>query len=134
MPNPYFVVLELIAYTLFAACLWHAWQRGPHVAWQMLAGVMFGVMLELATIQQLHAYHYGRFLVMVADAPLAVGVAWVFLAAMVAATAVKMSLIKGWVGLELPEHAAAPISIRPASTASSARFINQTPYSYNSTN
>ncbi len=52
MPNPYFVILELIAYTLFAACLWHAWQ----------------------------------------------------------------------------------LSIRPASTASSARFINQTPYSYNSTN
>jgi len=76
LPNLYFVILELIAYALFAACLTHAWRRGPHVAWQMVAGVIFGVTLELATVQQLHAYHYGRFLVMVADVPLAVGVAW----------------------------------------------------------
>ena len=76
MPNPYFVVMEAITYTLFAGCLAHAWRRGPHVAWQLLAGVTFGVLLELATIQQLHAYHYGRFLIMLGDVPLAVGVAW----------------------------------------------------------
>ena len=76
MPNPYFVILELITYTLFAACLWHAWRRGPHVAWQLLAGAIFGVILEVATIQQLHIYHYGRFMIMAGDVPLAVGVAW----------------------------------------------------------
>ncbi len=52
MPNSYFLVLELVTCALFAACLWHAWRRGPHAAWQMLAGVMFGVMLELAPAQQ----------------------------------------------------------------------------------
>ena len=76
MPSLYLVVFELILYALFAACAWHAWRRGPHVAWQLLAGVIFGVLLELATIRQLRAYSYGRFLIMVADVPLAVGVAW----------------------------------------------------------
>jgi hypothetical protein len=38
--------------------------------------VTFGVILEGATIQQLHAYHYGRFLVMLGEVPIAVGVAW----------------------------------------------------------
>jgi hypothetical protein len=76
MPNAYFVTLELIVYALFAACAWHAWRRGPHVAWQLAAGVIFGVLLELSTVQQIHAYRYGRFLVMVGDVPLAVGMAW----------------------------------------------------------
>lgn len=76
MPNPYFVVFELIIYALFAACAWHAWQRGGHLVWQLVAGAMFGVLLELATIQQLHAYHYGRFLLMAGEVPLAVGAAW----------------------------------------------------------
>jgi hypothetical protein len=76
MPSVYSVVLELIAYALFAACGWHAWQRGGQVVWQLLAGVIFGVLLEVATIQQLHVYHYGRFLIMAGDVPLSVGVAW----------------------------------------------------------
>jgi hypothetical protein len=76
VPNSYFIALELTVYALFAACFRHAWRRGPHVAWQLVAGVIFGVLLELATIQQLQAYRYGRFLVMVADVPLSVGVAW----------------------------------------------------------
>ena len=42
----------------------------------LFAGVLFGVLLELASVQQLQAYHYGRFLVMVGDVPLAVGVGW----------------------------------------------------------
>ncbi len=53
MPSLYFVIFEIIIYALFAACLWHAWRRGPHVAWQLLAGVIFGVLLERATIRLL---------------------------------------------------------------------------------
>jgi len=76
VPNIYFVTIELLIYALLAGCVAHAWRRGPHVVWQLAAGVAFGVLLELATIQQLHSYHYGRFLVMVGDVPLAVGAAW----------------------------------------------------------
>ena len=40
----------------------------------MLAGVLFGVVLEWATIQQLHAYQYGQFPIMIAgEVPLAIG-------------------------------------------------------------
>ena len=76
LPNPYFMILELITYALLAVCARHAWQRGGHVVWQLAAGVVFGVLLELGTIQQLHVYHYGRFLVMAGEVPLSVGVAW----------------------------------------------------------
>jgi hypothetical protein len=43
---------------------------------RLLAGVLFGVLLELATIRQLNAYQYGRFLVMVLEVPLAIGAGW----------------------------------------------------------
>ena len=76
MPSPYFIVFELLVYIMFAACAWHAGRRGAHVLWQLAAGAVFGVLLELATIQQLHAYRYGRFLVMAGEVPLAIGVAW----------------------------------------------------------
>lgn len=38
--------------------------------------MLFGVLLELATIRQLNAYEYGRFFIMVLDVPLCIGVAW----------------------------------------------------------
>jgi hypothetical protein len=76
MLNPYFLTLELVVLALFILCLRHAWRGGWLVVWQLLAGVIFGVLLEAATLQQLHAYHYGRFAVMLGDVPLAVGVAW----------------------------------------------------------
>src|SRR5947199_9956409 len=76
MPNLYFIVFELIVAALFVACLRHAARFGPARVWQLLAGVVFGLLLETATIQQLHAYRYGRFLLMVGDVPLMVGVGW----------------------------------------------------------
>lgn len=76
MPNLYFILFELMVYVLFAAALAHAWRKGPAVAWQLAAGVLFGVLLEWATIRQLHAYRYGRFLIMLGDVPLPIGVAW----------------------------------------------------------
>lgn len=74
--NPYFWTFELITAGLFGVCAWHAAQRGPARLLQLLAGALFGVLLELATLRQLHAYRYGTFTVMVLDVPLAIGVAW----------------------------------------------------------
>jgi hypothetical protein len=76
MLNPYAVVFEVVLVALFGLCLRHALRNGPARAWQLVAGVVFGVLLETATIQQLHAYHYGRFLIMLGEVPLMVGVGW----------------------------------------------------------
>ncbi|HEX2996681.1 MAG TPA: carotenoid biosynthesis protein [Anaerolineales bacterium] len=76
MPNLYFILFELIIYLQLALCLYYAWKRGAANLLRLLAGILFGVALELATIRQLHAYEYGRFMVMVFDVPLCIGVAW----------------------------------------------------------
>ncbi|HJQ15001.1 MAG TPA: carotenoid biosynthesis protein [Anaerolineales bacterium] len=76
MPNPYFVLFEIIIYVQLALCLRHAWKGGMANLLRLLAGIIFGVTLELATIRQLDAYEYGRFLIMVLDVPLCIGVAW----------------------------------------------------------
>lgn len=78
MPNPYFLAFELLMLVLLGVSARHAWQTGgsPRV-WQLLAGVLFGLMLEWATIQQLHAYRYGRFALMLAgEVPVAIGIGW----------------------------------------------------------
>jgi hypothetical protein len=76
MPNIYFVLFELIIYIQLALCLFHAWKQGTTYLLRLSAGILYGVLLELATIRQLHAYQYGEFLVMVLDVPLCVGIAW----------------------------------------------------------
>ena len=77
MPNIYFTTFELLMYALLGLCATHAWRKGgPPGLWRLLAGVGFGVLLEWATIQQLHAYEYGRFWVMLGQVPLAIGVGW----------------------------------------------------------
>jgi uncharacterized membrane protein len=76
LPNPYFLAFELLVLLLFLICLQNAWKRGSWVAWQLLAGVFFGLLLEWATIQQLDAYQYGQFLIMLGPVPVVIGVAW----------------------------------------------------------
>lgn len=76
MPNIYFILFELIIYLQFLLCLQHAWKHGTANILRLLAGILFGVALELATIRQLNAYNYGQFLIMVLDVPLCIGVAW----------------------------------------------------------
>lgn len=76
MLNPYFLALEVLIAVLFGLALRHAWRRGPAVVWQLLAGVAFGLLLEWSTIQQLQAYEYGQFLLMLGEVPVMVGVAW----------------------------------------------------------
>lgn len=76
LPNLYFIFFELAIYLQFAICLLHAWKHGKANLLRLFAGIVFGVLLELATIRQLNAYEYGRFLLMVFDVPLCIGVAW----------------------------------------------------------
>lgn len=76
MPNIYFILFELVIYLQFSLCFCHAWKQGTANFLRLLAGILFGVTLELATIRQLDAYEYGQFLIMVLDVPLCIGVAW----------------------------------------------------------
>jgi len=76
MPNIYFILYEISLYLQLAVCLPHAWKNGRANLLRLFAGILFGVLLELATLRQLHAYHYGQFLLMVWDVPLGIGVAW----------------------------------------------------------
>ncbi len=76
LPSLYFLAFELLVLALFLLCLRDALRRGPWAAWQLLAGALFGLLLEWATIQQLNAYEYGHFLVMLGPVPMVIGVAW----------------------------------------------------------
>lgn len=76
MPNLNFIGMEIITLISFVLCLRHAWRKGVMAVLYLIAGVLFGLLLELATVWQLNAYSYGDFLVMVADIPLTVGVSW----------------------------------------------------------
>lgn len=74
MPEPIFLLFELISYLYFGFCLRHALARG--CALELLAGVSYGLLLEVATIVQFQGYHYGRFLVMFGEVPLCIAVSW----------------------------------------------------------
>lgn len=76
MPNPIFITFEIMLLTLFALCLRHAARQSLAVVWQLVAGVLFGLLLEWATLRQLHVYRYGRFWLMLGPVPLMVGVGW----------------------------------------------------------
>ena len=76
MYKPEFVVFEILAILLFAACLWHASRQGKTRVLELLVSLVYGVALEWMTIQQLEAYHYGRFMVMFDGAPLSIGLGW----------------------------------------------------------
>lgn len=76
MPSPYFLLFEFLIYLQFVICLPHAWKHGRANLLRLFAGILFGVLLEIATIDQLQAYEYGDFLIMIFDVPLGIGVAW----------------------------------------------------------
>ncbi|GAC1543632.1 MAG: hypothetical protein NVS2B7_17480 [Herpetosiphon sp.] len=77
MPSPGFISFEVGVYLLGILCLRHAWQRGWSLISELVAGMLYGVLLEYATIQAFHSYTYGRFLVMIGGAvPLCIGVSW----------------------------------------------------------
>ncbi len=74
--NPYFLIFECLAYLLFAGCVWRASRQGRFQALELLWAGLYGFLLEWLTIKQLHAYHYGQFLIMIDGAPLAIGLSW----------------------------------------------------------
>jgi len=76
MHNPYFILYEITLYLQLVFCLHHSWRHGAENLLRLFAGILFGVLLELATIRQLNAYEYGQFFIMVLDVPLGIGVAW----------------------------------------------------------
>ena len=72
-----FVVFELSVYVLAMLCLRHALRRGRFAVTTLLAGMVYGVLLEYATILSYQAYTYGQFLVMLfGSVPLCIGVSW----------------------------------------------------------
>lgn len=75
-PNAYFVLYELTLFLQLAICLPHAWKHGRANLVCLFAGILFGLLLEIATIYQLQAYEYGDFLIMIFDVPLGIGIAW----------------------------------------------------------
>ncbi len=76
MPNIYFLSFEIVVSILFLLCFVQARKAGLLQVWQLIAGALFGLLLEWATIQQLQAYEYGRFTLMLGEVPVMVGVAW----------------------------------------------------------
>lgn len=56
--NPYFVSFEIFAYSLSALCFVDAFKKVLGNVLRLLAGVGLGILLKLATIQQLYAYVY----------------------------------------------------------------------------
>ena len=76
MPPFEFLLTELLNIALFIACLWHAARQDKTRVFELLASLVYGVTLELMTIRLVEAYEYGRFLVMIDSAPLAVGLGW----------------------------------------------------------
>ena len=76
VPEIYRYAFELLVFTIFLICLRHAWKAGGPAVLQLACGVIFGLLLEMATIRQLNAYRYGTFAVMVFNVPLGVGLAW----------------------------------------------------------
>jgi hypothetical protein len=77
MPHSaYFLGFEFLETVIFLLCLRHAFRAGPPAVARLVLGVVFGLVLELLTIYQIRAYHYGPFSVMVLTVPLAIGIAW----------------------------------------------------------
>ena len=72
-----FVVFELSVYALALLTLRHAMRHSRFAVATLLAGIVYGVLLEYATILAYQAYSYGQFLVMFFGAvPLCIGVSW----------------------------------------------------------
>ncbi|MHB8134855.1 MAG: hypothetical protein ACYDH1_11600 [Anaerolineaceae bacterium] len=74
--SPQFLIFEILIFILFFVCLNKAIKQGSSRVWEFLFSVIYGVFLEWMTIQQLSAYHYGQFAIMIDGAPLCIGMAW----------------------------------------------------------
>ncbi len=71
-----FVIFELLTIGLFVACIWHAARQKKEKVIEIIFALVFGVFLEWMTIQQLEAYHYDEFFLMLDGAPICIGLGW----------------------------------------------------------
>ena len=71
-----FVIFEILTISLFLACFWHAFKQKNNKVLELIFALVFGVFLEWMTIQQLAAYHYGEFFLMLDGAPICIGLGW----------------------------------------------------------
>ncbi|PKO06449.1 MAG: hypothetical protein CVU41_06930 [Chloroflexi bacterium HGW-Chloroflexi-3] len=76
MEKAAFIIFELLTTLLFVACFWHAVRQKNGKVLELIFALIFGVFLEWMTIQQLEAYHYGEFLLMLDGAPICIGLGW----------------------------------------------------------
>lgn len=75
--DPLLVAFELGIYALAALCLRQACARGYARVFGLLAGMLYGLLLEYAAISIFQAYSYGQFLIMLfGSVPLCIGVSW----------------------------------------------------------
>jgi hypothetical protein len=71
-----FLLFELLMYALLLWVLRDAARQGRWRVLEVLAACLYGLLLEWATLKQLHAYSYGDFVLMLDGAPLAIGAGW----------------------------------------------------------
>ena len=77
MPELAFLLVEVGVYILAIGCLRHAWARGWSRLLGLVAGMIYGLLLEYGAIVTFRAYVYGHFLIMIFGAvPLCIGVSW----------------------------------------------------------
>jgi uncharacterized membrane protein len=77
MPNAAFMLVEVGVYVLAISCLCHAWAHGWSRLVGLVAGMIYGVLIEYGAILTFHAYAYGHFLIMIfGTVPFCIGVSW----------------------------------------------------------
>ena len=75
-----FPLTELCMYVLFVLCLLYSIKQGINQVSYLLAGVLFGLLLEYINVISNMGYVYGKFVVMLGtpplDIPLCIGIGW----------------------------------------------------------
>lgn len=69
-------LFELLMLVLFGCVLLDARRQGRWRLIEVLMSLVYGVLLEWATLRQLQVYSYGDFLLMIDGAPLSIGMGW----------------------------------------------------------
>ena len=79
-PTWCFPVFEVSMYILFAICIFHAAKKNVEAISYLVAGVLFGLLLEYVNVISNMGYTYGKFIVMFGkppfNIPLCIGVGW----------------------------------------------------------
>lgn len=71
-----FVAVEVVSVTMFLLVLREAWRQGAHAVGTLLAGALFGLLVEVFFTAVYAGYTYGSFLLAVRGIPLWVALGW----------------------------------------------------------